>query len=103
MLILVSQFDGVSPDDYLVFYTEYDMAARPGGGFEERSTRSATAPVPEPIAAIVFAVGMALISPRLCRRGRYNSTQALGPGRGDSALPLDRSVGVRLCGCFRWR
>jgi hypothetical protein len=72
MLIIISQFDGVSPDDCLVFSTEYNLAARPSGGFEEWSTRSTTAPAPEPSAAIVFADGIALISPRLRRRGHYN-------------------------------
>ncbi len=67
MLIQVSLFANVSLDDYLVFYTEYDLAARPNGGFEEWSTRSGTVPIPEPSAAIVFAVGMVLISPRLYR------------------------------------
>jgi hypothetical protein len=68
MLIKTSEIVG-SPTDNLVFYTEYDMAGSPSGGFEEWSTRSATAPIPEPTAALLFSAG-GLIAALSVRRSR---------------------------------
>jgi len=56
MLIEVASLVG-DADDILVFYTEYDLASNPSGGPEEWSTRSSTTPIPEPSAALLFAVG----------------------------------------------
>ena len=53
-----------------MFYTEYDRAARPSGGFEEwrTSLREMTPPVPEPSSAWVFAVGLLVVRGLLRRR-----------------------------------
>jgi hypothetical protein len=66
--LLIPYADWGSPTDYLVFYTEYDEAARPSGGFEEWSTRAGGAPaMPEPTAAILFGLGALVISRRRTR------------------------------------
>jgi len=68
MYIPTELIDG-DADDYLVFYTEYNRASNPNGGFEEWSTRSTQTPaVPEPSAALVFAMGMLVTGARLRRQ-----------------------------------
>jgi hypothetical protein len=68
MSIPLSAIDltGVSPDDYLVFYSEY---AYSNDGYEEWR-RQAGALIPEPTAALVFAAGFAVTAYRLRRRPR---------------------------------
>lgn len=63
MLIPETLFDGLDTD-YLVFYTEYERAGRPSGGFEEWSTKSAATPIPEPSAALIFGLGALLVYSR---------------------------------------
>ncbi len=63
MLIPETLFDGLDTD-YLVFYTEYGRAKIPSGGFEEWSTKSASTPIPEPSAALIFGLGALLVYSR---------------------------------------
>lgn len=63
LLIPVSALDlskGYSLSDNLVFYSSYDRAGGATGGFEEWR-RGTGPPIPEPTAALVFAVGAAIV------------------------------------------